>query len=74
MPSPVPYTSLAHEVPTVAAVDLVTSGSLQLVVTCPRCAAQHRHLGLGLRRSPCGTWYILTAPPAGPAAQLKAAS
>jgi hypothetical protein len=54
------YTALARELPTVPAVDLVTSGTLQLVVTCPNCGAQHRHLGLGLRRSPCGTWYAVT--------------
>ncbi|MDJ0341783.1 hypothetical protein [Streptomyces sp. PH10-H1] len=63
------YTSLSNDVPTVPAADLVTSGTLQLVVRCPHCGAQHRHLGLGLRRSPCGRYYVL----AHPAAQLSAA-
>lgn len=53
------YTALTRELPTVPAVDLVTSGTLQLVVTCPNCGAQHRHLGLGLRRSPCGSFYFV---------------
>ncbi|TKA11743.1 hypothetical protein [Actinacidiphila oryziradicis] len=54
------YTSLSTELRTVPGADLVTSGGLQVVVTCPNCGAQHRHLGLGLRRSPCGTWYAVT--------------
>lgn len=53
------YTSLSTELRTVPGADLVTSGGLQIVVACPNCGAQHRHLGLGLRRSPCGTWYAV---------------
>jgi hypothetical protein len=56
------YTAAEHPVPTVTATDLITSGNVQLVVCCPRCSGQHRHLGLGLRRSPCGAWYVLTPP------------
>lgn len=67
-----PYTALDNPVPTVTAVDLVTSGNLQLVVQCPRCGEHHRHLGLGLRRSPCGCWYVLATPTA-PAPKLAAA-
>jgi hypothetical protein len=59
-----PYTAVDNPVPTVAATDLVTSGNTQLVVSCPRCGEHHRHLGFGLRRSPCGQPYILTPPPA----------
>lgn len=65
------YTALTRELPSVAAVDLVTAGTLQLVVTCPNCAAQHRHLGLGLRRSPCGSFYLVTRTE--PITQLSAA-
>lgn len=54
------YTSVEHAVPTVTATNLVTSGNLQLVVQCPRCDEHHRHLGLGLRRSPCGCWYVVS--------------
>lgn len=63
---PSPYTALDNTPPTVPAERLVTSGSLQLVVCCPRCDERHRHLGLGLRRSPCGCWYVIS-PPTGPA-------
>ncbi|MFF6939979.1 hypothetical protein [Streptomyces lavendulae] len=53
------YTALPNEIPAIVGADLVTSGSLQVVVTCPHCDARHRHLGLGLRRSPCGRWYLI---------------
>lgn len=69
---PTPYTSMAHDVPMVPGVDLVTAGTTQLVVTCPNCAGQHRHLGLGLRRSPCGVYYVVAAP-AGRGPKLAAA-
>ncbi|MFE3580561.1 hypothetical protein [Streptomyces vinaceus] len=55
------YTALEHEVPTIPSVLLATSGSNQVTVTCPHCDQQHRHLGLGLRRSPCGRWYLVNA-------------
>ncbi|MFB6567370.1 hypothetical protein [Streptomyces noursei] len=45
--------------PTVIATRLVTSGEPHLVVTCPRCGNQHRHLGAGLRRAPCGGRYLV---------------
>lgn len=67
------YTALAHDVPTVTATDLVTSGTLQIVVRCPRCAEFHRHLGLGLRRSPCGQHYVIAAPSGGKTTKLAAA-
>lgn len=68
------YTAAELAVPTVTATDLITSGNVQLVVSCPRCGCQHRHLGLGLRRSPCGAWYVLTTPaPTSSAPKLAAA-
>lgn len=46
--------------PTVTATILTTTGAEQVVVThCPRCQGAHRHLALGLRRSPCGALYVL---------------
>lgn len=57
-----PYTALAHDVPTISGTDLITCGSPQIVVSCPHCGSPHRHLGLGLRRSPCGRWYLVQAP------------
>ncbi|MFF7158126.1 hypothetical protein [Streptomyces sp. NPDC008139] len=60
------YTSIAHDVPTVPATDLATSGTRQLVVQCPRCGELHRHLGLGLRRSPCGQHYVISTPHTAP--------
>ncbi|MFH9225940.1 hypothetical protein [Streptomyces lydicus] len=59
--SPTTYTAPPNNLPTVVAADLITSGTPQLIVTCPHCTGQHRHLGLGLRRSPCGRWYLITA-------------
>lgn len=67
-----PYTALDNPVPTVAATDLVTSGNRQIVIQCPCCGEHHRHLGLGLRRSPCGAWYVVAAP-GRPAPTLTAA-
>ncbi|MFK0217759.1 hypothetical protein ACIQWN_06130 [Streptomyces vinaceus] len=55
------YTALEHELPTVTATMLITAGNNQVTVTCPHCDQQHRHLGLGLRRSPCGHWYLVRA-------------
>lgn len=65
------YTSLDNSVPSVEASDLATSGTRQLVVQCPRCGELHRHLGLGLRRSPCGQHYVVSTP--NPAPTLSAA-
>lgn len=65
------YTALDHDVPTVPGIDLITAGTLQIVVNCPHCGGHHRHLGLGLRRAPCGRPYIVT--PATTAPQLAAA-
>lgn len=56
------YTSSSAAVPTVRATDLITNGNVQAVVRCPSCSALHRHLGLGLRRSPCGRWYVVAEP------------
>lgn len=53
-------TAPAGEPHTVTAVELTTSGGPQLVVGCPRCSGWHRHIGLGLRRSPCGLSYLVT--------------
>lgn len=64
------YTALDNRLPVVEATDLVTAGSLQLVVACPWCQHQHRHLGLGLRRSPCGHPYLVTR--TNPVAKLTA--
>lgn len=49
--------------PTVRAEILRTSGAEQVVIPCcPACAQAHRHLAIGLRRAPCGTWYVLRLP------------
>jgi len=45
----------------VRATNLVTAGHLQLVVKCPNCDGLHRHLGPGVRRSPCGVQYVVKA-------------
>lgn len=44
--------------------ELATAGRPQLIVTCPYCSEQHRHLTPGPRRSPCGRRYIVAAPAA----------
>lgn len=56
------YTSNATPVPTIRSTSLATTGHTQAIVRCPRCHELHRHLGLGLRRSPCGTWYVVAEP------------
>lgn len=56
------YTSSSSPVPTVRAANLATSGHAQAIVKCPGCRQLHRHLGVGLRRSPCGRWYVVTEP------------
>lgn len=45
----------------VTARPLVTAGRTQLLVDCPTCGGAHRHLVTGLRRSPCGTKYLVTS-------------
>lgn len=51
--------------PTVAGRILRTTGAEQVVVhDCPACGQSHRHLAVGLRRAPCGTWYVLRLPQA----------
>ncbi|WP_269858751.1 hypothetical protein [Streptomyces sp. RPT161] len=62
MTHPAQYTALPRTVETVTAIDLITSGGVQVIVVCPNCSSHHRHLGLGLRRSPCGTWYVIDRP------------
>lgn len=47
------------ETPIVRGTRLATSGHDQVVVKCPGCAEMHRHLGLGIRRGPCGAWYLV---------------
>ncbi|MGC0317315.1 hypothetical protein [Kitasatospora acidiphila] len=56
------YTSDSNPVPNVRARHLVTAGHHQAVVKCPKCAELHRHLGLGVRRGPCGITYVVRAP------------
>lgn len=73
MTHPAPHTAIERTVPTVAGVDLVTSGGVQLVVTCPNCGAQHRHLGLGMRRSACGIWYVVDRRELPPVPAIRAA-
>ncbi|WP_034090150.1 hypothetical protein [Streptacidiphilus albus] len=53
------YTAPAAEPPIVRATRLITSGHTQLVIRCPQCSGMHRHLGPGLRKSPCGLQYIV---------------
>jgi len=53
------YTAPADEPPVVRATRLITSGHTQLVVRCPQCTGMHRHLGPGLRKSPCGVQYLV---------------
>lgn len=56
------YTSASNPVPVVRAADLATAGNLQAIVKCPACGQLHRHLGLGVRRSPCGVLYVVREP------------
>lgn len=57
----IPYTALGSHPHTVVGELLVTAGHAQIVVThCPRCGSAHRHLGVGIRRSPCGLTYVVT--------------
>lgn len=56
------YTSGSGPVPNVRAKQLVTAGHRQAVVKCPSCSQLHRHLGLGVRRSPCGAIYVVWPP------------
>ncbi|MDH6125925.1 hypothetical protein [Kitasatospora sp. GP82] len=56
------YTSQSSPVPTVRSLSLATSGNLQAVVRCPNCQQLHRHLGLGVRKGPCGQLYVLVEP------------
>lgn len=56
------YTSDSAPVPNVRAKHLATAGHQQAVVKCPNCAQLHRHLGLGVRRSPCGAIYVVWPP------------
>lgn len=49
--------------PVVRAEILRTSGAEQVVLAhCPACGQAHRHLAIGLRKAPCGTWYVLRLP------------
>jgi hypothetical protein len=73
MTFPSQYTAQDNPLPTVPGTRLVTSGHGQLIVNCPQCGEQHRHLGLGLRRSPCGCWYVVGAPSESAGRGLKAA-
>lgn len=56
------YTSDSNPVPNVRARHLATAGHQQAIVKCPNCAQLHRHLGLGVRRSPCGALYVVREP------------
>ena len=53
------YSNPADLPAVVRATTLVTAGHLQLVVKCPGCGGLHRHLGPGVRRSPCGVQYVV---------------
>lgn len=53
------FTAPADEPPIVRATRLITSGHTQLVIHCPQCNGMHRHLGPGLRKSPCGVQYLV---------------
>jgi hypothetical protein len=56
------YTSETTPIPNVRARALRTAGHHQAVVKCPSCGELHRHLGLGVRRSPCGAVYVVRPP------------
>ncbi|MEV7600041.1 hypothetical protein AB0O91_21935 [Kitasatospora sp. NPDC089797] len=56
------YTSETNPVPHVRARRLATTGHLQAIVRCPKCSELHRHLGLGVRRGPCGITYVVQTP------------
>lgn len=56
------YTSETNPVPHVRARHLATAGHHQAVVKCPKCSELHRHLGLGVRRGPCGQLYVVAEP------------
>jgi hypothetical protein len=47
------------DTPIVRGTRLATSGHDQIVIKCPGCGEMHRHLGLGVRRGPCGLVYLI---------------
>jgi hypothetical protein len=53
------FTADADLPKTVSAKLLATSGHRQLIVRCPQCRELHRHLGLGVRKAPCGCVYVV---------------
>ncbi|MFI6468731.1 hypothetical protein ACIBL5_00460 [Streptomyces sp. NPDC050516] len=38
---------------------VITRGRIETVVRCPGCGDMHRHVGLGDKRGPCGSLYIV---------------